>query len=93
MTNDATVSVLRALGDEVRLSMVRAIARERRPVSGCDIVSSCASLGKLSQPAASHHFQKLVEAGVFKERKAGVAKQYQLDRAVLKAAGINLRTL
>ena len=93
MTQDSTVAVLRALGDEVRLGMVRAIARDRHPVSGCDIVASCASFTKLSQPTMSHHFHKLVEAGVLIEAKDGVAKTYQLNRALLKSVGININKL
>jgi len=93
MKHDATVIVLRALGDEVRLGMVRALLHERKAVSGCDIVSSCASLTKLAQPTMSHHFHKLVEAGVLIEAKDGVAKSYQLNRPLLKSVGININKL
>lgn len=93
MTNDTTVTVLRALGDEIRLGMVKAVARERQPVSGCDIVSSCASLTKLSQPTISHHFHRLVGAGVLIEAKDGVAKSYTLNRKLLTSIGINIHKL
>lgn len=93
MKHDTSVKVLRALGDEVRLGMVRSIVYEKRPVSGCNIVSSCTSLTKLSQPAISHHFHKLVEAGVLIEAKDGVAKSYRLDRKLLKSLGINIHKL
>lgn len=93
MTHIRTVTVLRALGDEIRLGMVRALAHERGSVSGCDIVGSCSSLTKLSQPTISHHFHKLVEAGILVEHKEGTTKQYQLDRALLKSVGIDIKKL
>jgi DNA-binding transcriptional ArsR family regulator len=93
MNHNTTVSILRALGDEVRLGMVRAFAHERRAISSCDIVSSCSSLTKLSQPTMSHHFHKLVEAGVLIESKDGVAKHYQLNRPLLKSVGIDINKL
>lgn len=93
MTHDTTVTVLRALGDDVRLGMVRALLHERKAVSGCDIVSSCASFTKLSQPTMSHHFNKLVEGRVLIESKDGVAKSYQLNRTLLKSVGIDINKL
>lgn len=93
MKSDTSVTILRALGDDVRLGMVKAVAEQRRAVSGCDIVSSCTSLTKLAQPTISHHFHKLVEAGVLIETKEGVAKQYQLDRKRLKSIGIDINKL
>lgn len=93
MKSDTSVTILRALGDDVRLGMVKAVAEQRRAVSGCDIVSSCTSLTKLAQPTISHHFHKLVEAGVLIEMKEGAAKQYQLDRKLLKSVGIDINKL
>jgi DNA-binding transcriptional ArsR family regulator len=88
-----SVEVLRALGDEVRLGMVRAVVQQGHAVSSCDIVSSCSSLTKLSQPTISHHFHKLVDAGVLLETKDGVAKTYKVNRALLRSLGINITTL
>ena len=48
-----TVAVYKALGDEVRLGMVKKIAASNEPVAGCRVVSSCASLLKLAQPTVS----------------------------------------
>lgn len=93
MKYDTSVTVLRALGDDVRLGMVKAIAHEKRAVSGCDIVSSCATLSRLAQPTVSHHFHKLVEAGVLTEGKDGVAKHYQLNRSLLRTLGIDINKL
>lgn len=65
------VEILKALADDVRLGAVRALARAGGPVPGCEIVGSCAMSTKLSQPAMSHHFNKLVDAGVVSEEKRG----------------------
>lgn len=89
MKNDTAITVIRALADDVRLDMVRTLARKDRPVSGCDVVSACESLTKLAQPTASHHFRKLVEAGVLVETKDGVAKSYRLNRELLGSVGID----
>ncbi len=93
MEHDTSVIVLRALGDNVRLSIVKALGRERHAISGCDIVNRCATLSKLAQPTISHHFHKLVEAGVLIEGKDGVAKHYRLDRQLLKTLGIDINKL
>jgi DNA-binding transcriptional ArsR family regulator len=93
MKSDTSVTILRALGDDVRLGMAKAVASERHAVAGCDVVSSCTSLTKLAQPTISHHFHKLVEAGVLIESKDGVAKQYKLDRKLLKSVGIDINKL
>lgn len=93
MTKDVSIEIVRALADEVRLGMVRILARSPSPISGCNVVGSCESLGRLSQPAASHHFRKLVEAGVLVETKDGVAKSYRLDRDLLLSIGIDVDKL
>ena len=76
MERKQTIEVLKALADETRIGIVRKLAAEQSPVSGCDIVQSCASRMALSQPAMSHHFGKLVDAGVVVESKLGTSKQY-----------------
>lgn len=88
-----TVDVLKALADEVRVGIVRQLAHQSEPVASCDIVSSCASLNKLSQPAMSHHFSKLVDAGVLIEEKLGTQKLYRLDIALLSSLGIDVEKL
>ena len=62
MEQKQTVEVLKALADDTRLAIVRNLAQANQPVTSCDIVCACASLESLSQPAASHHFAKLVKA-------------------------------
>ena len=84
------VAIYRALGDEVRLGMVKKIANAKEPVASCSIVSGCASWLKLSQPAVSHHFAKLVSSGVLIEQKQGVQKIYSLNREALTRAGVDI---
>jgi DNA-binding transcriptional ArsR family regulator len=86
------VDVLRALADETRLSIVQKLLREGGSLPSCDILA-CASVHKLSQPAMSHHFGKLVDAGVIIESKQGTQKIYAVNRTLLEAAGIEVNTL
>ena len=80
------VIVFKALADKTRLDIVRKLATCDGPISGCDIVSDCSAL---SQPAMSHHFNKLVDAGVLLEQKKGTEKSYELNREALAGIGID----
>lgn len=84
-----TATVLKSLADETRLSIVRKLASDKCEVRSTDIINSCAEFHKLSQPAMSHHFSKLVTAGVLLERKAGVVKHYELNTQLLNETGID----
>ena len=84
-----TVEIYKALADETRLSLVHKLANIDKPTPSCDLVKSCASFLKLSQPAMSHHFGKLVDADIFIEEKHGVHKVYILNRKLLESVGIN----
>ena len=70
--------VLYALSDEVRLSIVRQLAREG--------TASCAALdGGRPKSSMSHHFRVLRECGVVRTRSEGVThmnelRQTDLDR-------------
>ena len=89
MVQKQTVEVLKALADDTRLAIVRNLARANQPVTSCDIVCACKSLGDLSQPAASHHFAKLVKAGVVREQKQGTRKVYSLATDMLESIGVD----
>lgn len=91
-SNDV-VEVLKALADETRLSIVRNLAQRRAPVATCDLVRSCASFHRLSQPTMSHHVSKLVDAGVLVEQKTGTAKSYSVDTDKLERHGIDVEKL
>lgn len=88
-----TAAVLKSLADETRLSIVRKLVSDGCEVKGGDIINSCAEFHKLSQPAMSHHFNKLVAAGVLLERKVGVEKRYELNAELLNDTGIDASKL
>ena len=92
ITQEQRIEILKALADETRLSIVQKLLREEDTVPGCDILA-CATVHKLSQPAMSHHFSKLVDAGVVIESKQGTQKLYELNRDLLASAGINTNNL
>lgn len=84
-------AVFNSLANDTRLSIVRKLAQEEKVVDGRDIVISCAQFLKLSQPTMSHHFSKLVQAGVIIEQKIGVEKKYRLNHKLLDQIGINVK--
>lgn len=81
-----TIEVLKALADPTRLYIVRTLVKDRDDTASCAQVSS---LSPLSQPAMSHHFKKLVDAGVLDEHKVGTEKIYKLNSVLLNKAGID----
>ena len=88
-----TVDILKSLSDEIRLGIVRKLAAEGEPIASCDIIGSCASLLKLSQPAVSHHFSKLVDARVLIVEKRGTQNLYRLNTELLASIGIDAAKL
>ena len=71
--------ILQALGDPVRLGIVRHLAREGE--------SSCAALdGGRPKSTMSHHFKVLREAGLVRTRHQGVTHMNALCRAAVDAA-------
>lgn len=85
MRDTKTIELLKALADPTRLQLVKELA-------DCPTAKkSCSELSKkqvLSQPAMSHHFGKLVAAGVVEAKKSGTHKQYKLNKELLKSHGI-----
>ncbi len=88
--HDKSVNVLKALADKTRLDIIRSLANKPEDMRSCHDVSSCSNL---SQPAMSHHFKKLVDAGVVLERKVGTEKYYELNTSLLSTVGIDARRL
>jgi len=84
--NDSNVAIFKALADKTRLDIVRSLSKKPDDCASCNEVSSCSSL---SQPAMSHHFKKLVDAGLILERKQGTEKIYELNHSLFKSIGIN----
>jgi len=91
--HDESVTIFKALADEVRLGLVRKIAANHEPRLTCEIISSCAELSALSQPTISHHISKLVAAGVLLEVKHAQQKAYLLNTDRLQAVGIDPKKL
>jgi ArsR family transcriptional regulator len=89
MADQDLIKIFKALSDETRLDIVRKIA-EQSCASSCGSVSSCSSL---SQPAMSHHFKKLVDAGILLEKKSGIEKFYELNHQLLDYIGINVNKI
>ncbi len=81
-----TATILKAMADKTRLDIIRRLAAKPAATSSCSDVSTCSSL---SQPAMSHHFKKLVDAGVLNERKVATEKLYELNTDLLKKIGID----
>lgn len=88
-----SVEIFKALADPARLDIVRRLANKHECVPGSDVIKSCSSLTKLSQPAMSHHFNKLVDAGILQESKVGTNKRYELNFALLESNGIDAKKL
>lgn len=88
-----SVKVLKALADEARLSIVKHIADQPGVVASCDVVQSCGNLLELSQPAMSHHFKKLVDAGILTVEKHKTENFYRVNRQLCDAYGIDITRL
>ena len=84
--------ILKALADETRLGIVRKLVREQGVAKSCDI-RACNNVTQLSQPAMSHHFSKLVDAGVLLEQKQGTEKVYSINEIALSSIGIDITKL
>jgi ArsR family transcriptional regulator, arsenate/arsenite/antimonite-responsive transcriptional repressor len=71
---DRTSSLMRALADPTRLTMIASLWKAEAPICICDFT---AGLG-LSQPTISHHMAKLKEAGLVESEKRGIWIYYRL---------------
>ena len=89
MTQDIRVKIFKALADPTRLQMVRTLVADGGE-SSCGTVSGCSSL---SQPAKSHHFGRLVDAGILIDHKDGTQKYYAVNYRLLEQAGIDAHKL
>ncbi len=89
----SSVEILRALGDDIRLGLVRKIATGDDPQKTCEIIQSCSELTSLSQPTISHHIAKLVAAGVLIEEKQAKQKAYTVDFNLLEKHGIDINKI
>ncbi len=86
--NNSLLNVFKALSDDTRVEMVQYLLQKNE--------WSCHELSKkfsLSQPALSHHFGKLVNAGIIKERKNGKQNFYSIDKKFLKTNGLDIHKI
>lgn len=84
-----TATILKSIADDTRLAIVRMLAAKSEEVFCSKIVNDCSLALKLSQPTMSHHFTRLVRAGVILERKVGTEKLYRLNNKLLSDIGID----
>lgn len=80
--------IFKALADETRLKIAVHLAGHKEV--GCQELSNNFAL---SQPTLSHHFSKLLNAGVILERKEGKSHYYRINHALLKTAGVDLKKI
>lgn len=71
---DPDVTLLQAIADPVRLSIVRQLASDPGAVCACDFTECCT----VSQPTVSHHLRVLREAGVVNTERRGTYIYYRL---------------
>jgi ArsR family transcriptional regulator, arsenate/arsenite/antimonite-responsive transcriptional repressor len=87
MSKDS-VKLFKALADETRIAMLKRLINVNE--------MACQELMKefsLTQPTLSHHFNKLVDAGIINNRKDGVLWFYSINKKFLKEKGININKL
>ena len=90
VSEEKTVKVLKALASPARLRMIRELKKCPNGEESCGELSG---KSRLSQPTLSHHFNRLVEAGVITEEKFGTQKNYILNHALLSRLGIDYKKL
>lgn len=70
--------VLRALGEPVRLDIVRSLARSEHPMN-------CSAFGlTVSKSTSTHHFKVLRESGIITQYDKGTARYSELRGAELE---------
>jgi ArsR family transcriptional regulator len=69
-------SLMKALADPTRLTMMAALWKASQPVCICDFTGSL----ELTQPTISHHMAKLREAGLVDCEKRGIWVYYWLRK-------------
>jgi ArsR family transcriptional regulator len=71
---EQTATLMKALADPTRLTMVAALWKAKAPVCICDFTADL----ELTQPTISHHMAKLKEAGLVEAEKDGIWIYYRL---------------
>jgi ArsR family transcriptional regulator, arsenate/arsenite/antimonite-responsive transcriptional repressor len=72
---ERTSTLMKALADPTRLTMVASLWKANAPICICDFTAGL----DLSQPTLSHHMNKLREAGLVEADKRGIWMYYRLS--------------
>ena len=83
------VKLFKALSDETRIDIIGQILNNGKELSCQELLNKF----PLSQPALSHHFNKLIDANVLNERKEGVSHIYSINYQYLKELGIDIQKI
>jgi len=75
---ERTATLMKALADPTRLTMVASLWKAEAPICICDFTAGL----DLSQPTLSHHMSKLKEAGLVVSEKRGIWMYYRLSDAL-----------
>ena len=73
---ERTSTLMKALADPTRLTMVASLWKAKAPICICDFTAGL----DLSQPTLSHHMGRLKEAGLVESEKRGIWMYYRLAR-------------
>ena len=69
-----TSTLMKALADPTRLTMVASLWKARAPICICDFTAGL----DLTQPTLSHHMGRLKDAGLVESEKRGIWTYYRL---------------
>jgi len=86
----ALLDTYKALADETRLRLLGLVAE--RPYNGLGLAAAL----RISQPAVSHHVEKLKRAGLLSEQRDGKDRLYSLNRERVRRDffdGVRLRSI
>ncbi len=86
---EQTSTLMKALADPTRLTMVASLWKAQAPICICDFTARL----DLSQPTISHHMGKLKEAGLVEAEKRGIWTYYRLASALDLATRRRLSSL
>jgi|SRR3989338_9227513 len=82
------IGVFKALSDKTRIDILRHLLGKKE-IACKELLSNFS----LSQPTLSHHFNKLIDANILKERKEGVNHIYSINYQYLRQLGIDIQKI
>jgi ArsR family transcriptional regulator len=75
---ERTSTLMKALADPTRLTMVASLWKANAAICICDFTAGL----ELSQPTLSHHMSKLKQAGLVEAEKRGIWMYYSLSTSL-----------